>query len=383
MSPAVKAKQKLSVAKKLVVKIGSKALSGKGGRLDRAVFRAVAEDVARLKGAGKSVAIVSSGAILAGRQKLGLIGKKLNMPEKQATAAVGQNLLMGEWERAFARFGITAGQVLVTAEDLCDRARFLNSRNTLEELLRLGVVPIINENDTVAVEEIRYGDNDHLATLVVGLIQADGLIILTDIDGLCAADPRLTPDAPLLHEVSEADAEVFGCAGESSSGVGSGGMASKIEAARTVARRGVPTVIANAKKKNVIARVMAGEMEGTLFVPTGKLLRDRQYWLAFAGEARGAVRVDEGARRAVEERGKSLLPSGVTAVTGRFDKGVVLKVEDGAGREIARGLSQYSSSDLKKIVGKKTSEIEQALGEKLYDEVIHRDYLVVTGRFDR
>ena len=380
MSPAQKAKAKLSSARRLVLKIGSRALAGRKDRLDRSVFRAVAEDVARLREAGKEVALVSSGAILAGRAKLGLWGRALTMPEKQATAAVGQNLLMAEWAGAFARFGMAVGQVLLTAEDLSDRRRYLNSRNTLEELLRLGVVPVINENDTVAVEEIRYGDNDHLSTLVVGLMQADGLVILTDIDGLCAADPRLVPEAALVHEVREGDAELFACAGKSSSGVGAGGMASKIEAARTVARRGVPTVIANGKNRGIVGRIVAGAREGTLFIPGGKPLRDQQYWLAFAGAAKGLVRVDAGARRAVEERGKSLLPSGVVAVIGRFDPGAVVRVEDETGREIARGLTQYSSSDLKKIAGKKSGEIEPILGEKLYDEVIHRDHLVLTSR---
>jgi glutamate 5-kinase len=377
---AMKARARLGSAKKIVVKTGSRALAGGKGGLDRAVFRSVAADAAALREAGRSVAVVSSGAILAGRSRLGIMGRELNMREKQAAAAVGQNELMGEWARAFKRHQIETGQILLTAEDLSDRARFLNSRNTMDELLKLGVVPVINENDPVAVEEIRYGDNDFLSTLVVSLMQADLLIILTDIDGLCAEDPGLNPDAPVVRLVMESDTGLFACAGPSHSGVGSGGMASKIEAARTAARRGVPTVIANARTPSVIARIMKGEELGTLFVPEGRPLKEKKYWMAFAGEARGRVTVDDGARRALEERGKSLLPSGVTEVSGEFVKGDVVAVADAAGREIARGLTQYSSEDLVRIKGKKSSEIASVLGDKLYDEVIHRDCLVLTGK---
>lgn len=380
MTPAMKARARLGAAKKIVIKIGSRALAGGKSSLDRSVFKAVAIDVAGLKAAGKAVTIVSSGAILAGRSRLGLMGRELNMREKQAAAAVGQNELMSEWARAFARHQLETGQVLLTAEDLSDRGRFLNSRNTLEELLRLEVVPIINENDTVAVEEIRYGDNDFLATLVVSLMQADALIILTDIDGLCAEDPARNPDAPIVSLVMESDTHLFACAGPSASGVGSGGMATKIEAARTVARRGVPTVIANARKPGLISRVMKGEEVGTLFVPEGKPLKEKQYWMAFAGETKGTITVDDGARRALQERGKSLLPSGVMKVSGDFAKGDMVAVADPADREIARGLTLYSSEDLARIMGKKSSEIASVLGEKLYDEVIHRDYLVLTGK---
>lgn len=379
MSPTGRAKTKLKSARRVVIKIGSRAMVNRRGNLDRAVFQSVALDAAGLVAAGKSVAIVSSGAILAGRSRLDLGDRSLTMPQKQAAAAVGQNVLMGEWARVLSRHGIRAGQILLTAEDLGDRTRYINSRNTMEELFRLGVVPVINENDTVAVDEIRYGDNDLLSTLVVGLMRADALLILTDIDGLFAEDPAENPEAAMVHEVKEHDRELFSCAGPSRSGVGSGGMASKIEAARTVARRGVPTVIANAKIKGIVARVMSGERVGTMFVPEGKAMRDRQYWMAFAGEPRGSAIVDRGARKAVVERGKSLLPSGVVAVSGRFAKGDVIRVLDEEGREIARGLSHYSSEDLGRIKGRKTGEIESILGQMLYEEVIHRDYLVLTG----
>ena len=377
---AMKARARLGSSKKIVVKIGSRALAGNRGGLDRAVFRSVAADAAMLRKADRSVVIVSSGAILAGRSRLDLIGRELNMSEKQAVAAVGQNELIGQWGKAFGRNKIEVGQVLLTAEDLSDRTRFLYSRLTIEELLNFDVIPIINENDTVAVEEIRYGDNDFLATLVVSLMQADLLIILTDIDGLCAEDPGINPNAPVLSLVMETDTHLFACAGPSHSGVGSGGMATKIEAARTVARRGVPTVIANAKKPKIIGRIMRGEEVGTLFVPEGRPLREKQYWMAFAGEIKGKVTVDDGARRALVERGKSLLPSGVIGISGEFTKGDLVAVIDSVGREIARGLTLYSSDELTMIKGRKSSEIAAVLGDKLYDEVIHRDYLVLTGK---
>jgi len=380
MTSTQKARGKLVSARRLVIKIGSRVLADSRGGLDPAVFTETAAAIARLRERGKLAALVSSGAILAGRSRLGLGTRSLNLPQKQAAAAVGQNDLMVMWDQSLARHGLIAGQVLLTAEDLAHRTRFLNSKRTLEALLEMGVTPVINENDTVAVEEIRYGDNDHLATLVAELMNADALIILTDIDGLCEKDPAQEPEAPVLHVVKEHDLELFACAGPSSNGIGSGGMAAKIEAARTAARRGLPTVIANARKPGALDRIMSGEEEGTLFVPEGPALRGRRYWMAFAGGPRGAVSIDEGAKKAVLERKKSLLPSGVIKVTGNFDKGDVVRVVDEKGEELARGLTQYGAADLKKIMGRKSSEIEALLGQKLYDEVIHRDYLVLTGQ---
>jgi len=379
VSPGKAAKAKLRSAKRVVVKIGSRALVTPKGGLDKKVFRSVAADLARMREQGKLVALVSSGSIMFGRHMLKL-GDALTMPQKQAAASVGQNALMGEWARAFKRHGIHTGQILITAEDFSHRGRFLNSRNTLEELLRMGVVPVINENDTVAVEEIRYGDNDHIAVLVAGLMLADILILLTDIDGLCETDPAKGGSGKVVHEVREFDTELYACAGPSSSGVGSGGMSSKIEAARTAARRGVPTVIANAKTEGVAGRIMKGETLGTLFIPQSRPMKDKKFWMAFAGGTKGEIRVDEGAKKALQERGKSLLPSGVTSLSGRFDKGDVVRVVDEKGAEIARGLTQYSSRELAKIRGKKSSEIEAILGQMLYQEVIHRDYLALTGR---
>jgi len=382
MSPTDKARSKLLAARRLVIKIGSRALVNKRGNLDRKVFSSVAADVAYLRERGRQVSIVSSGSILVGRNKMGL-SRNLTMPQKQAAAAVGQQGLMAEWGKALGKHGLVSGQILVTTEDLGHRMRYLNSRNTLEELLKMGVVPVINENDTVAVEEIRYGDNDRIATLVVAIMNADGLVLLTDIDGLCARDPAKYKDAEIVHTVREKDLDLFACAGPSHSGVGSGGMASKIDAARTAANLGVPTVIANAKTENVITRTMEGEAHGTLFVPEGPRMKDKHFFLAFAGEYRGTIKIDNGARRAVVERGKSLLPSGALEISGRFGKGDVVRVVDESGTEVARGLTQYNSGDLRKIMGKKSSEIETVLGQKLYDEIIHRDHLALTGSTEK
>ncbi len=380
MTTAENWRKRLADARRVVIKIGSRALVNSKGKLDRRVFSSVSDGVAMLKRDAAEVAVVSSGSVLAGRSKLGLMHRELTMPQKQAAAAVGQNHLITEWARSLGRHGLMAGQILLTAEDLGDRSRYLNSRNTLEELFRLDVVPVINENDTVAVEEIRYGDNDHISTLIVGMMEADLLILLTDIDGFYAQDPSVDPQAEILVSVRESDSRLFDNAGPSKSGVGSGGMATKIEAARTVARRGVPTVIANGKRDGIIEDIIRGKEKGTLFVPEGEMMKSRQYWMAFAGEARGDVIIDEGAIKALEGRHTSLLSRGVTGVSGPFRKGDLVKVVSRDGTEVARGLTHYSHEDLEKIKGLKSSEIEGVLGQNLYDEIIHRDHMVLTRK---
>jgi glutamate 5-kinase len=379
MSPQT-IRRELRSAKRLLLKVGSRSLVTEKGKLNAAVFRGLSADVAQLCAAGKGVAIVTSGAVLAGRAKLGLLGRELTMPIKQALAAVGQNVIMAEWARALARHGVVAGQVLLTGDDLRDRGRYLNSRNTIEQLLGLGVVPVINENDTVAIEEIRYGDNDHLSALVAVMMRAEVMLLLTDADGLCGPDPAAAGRVRVVGVVRESDEALMALAGPPASGVGSGGMASKVESARMVARRGVRTVIANARAEHVVARVMAGEEMGTLFVPEGRPLDDRQYWMAFSGGPRGAIKIDDGARKAIEDKGRSLLPAGVLEVRGEFDKGDLVAVVTARGREIARGLSQYSAADLARIQGRRSGEIQALLGGKLYDEAIHRDYLVLTRK---
>jgi len=327
-----------------------------------------------------AVTVVSSGAIAAGCGQLGLRKRPTDVSALQAVAAVGQRRLMTRFHEAMAPHGIEVAQLLLTREDFDQRERYLNIRNCVSTLQGMGCLPIVNENDTVAVEEIRYGDNDHLAALVAGMMRAEALLILTDIDGLYARDPAAAPDQAVVGLVRETDEDLFAAAGPSRSGVGSGGMASKVEAARTVGRLGIAAVIANAKVKGIVGRVMAGEELGTLFTPSSRTLAERKYWMAFGGEPRGSVKVDEGARKALEDRGRSLLPSGVIEVRGDFKKGELIAVLSPRGREIARGLCHYSAPDLARIKGRQSSEIEAILGAKLYDEVIHRDYLVLTRK---
>lgn len=359
-------------AKRVVVKLGSGVLSGGRAGLDAATLRRIAADVAAARAEGREVVVVSSGAILAGRERLKLAARP-SVQLKQAAAAVGQSRLMRAWEAAFARKGLTAAQVLLTADDLRDRQRYLNARSTLLTLLRLGVVPVVNENDTVAVEEIKFGDNDGLSALVAGLVDADLLVLLTDQDGLFTDDPRKDPRATLVPLVrpGEEPARV-GRAGP----WGTGGMESKVRAARRAAGGGIAAVVANGAKAGTLAAVLAGEAVGTRFVPEERPLTRRRQWLAFASHPKGRIVVDAGARAALTERSKSLLASGVRALSGDFGPGDVVSLVEG-GAEFARGLSNFSAADLERIKGLKTAQIEAALGHKPADEVVHRDNLAV------
>lgn len=360
------------MARRVVVKLGSGVLSGGGTGLSSAVIRRLAAEVSRARAAGVEVVVVSSGAILAGRERLKL-EKKPSVQLKQAAAAVGQSRLMRTWEAAFARRGAVAAQVLLSGDDLRDRGRYLNARNTLLTLLRLGVVPVVNENDTVAVEEIKFGDNDGLSALVAGLIDASLLVLLTDQDGLFTDDPRKDPHARLVEELRPGDAPPrVGKAGP----WGTGGMESKVRAARQAADAGIAAVVANGAKPGVLAAVLAGEKAGTRFLPDGRPLDKRRQWLAFASKPAGRITVDAGARKALAEGGRSLLPSGVKALAGSFEAGAVVSLVE-AGREFARGLCNYSSRDLERIKGAKTADIEGLLGAKPADEVVHRDNLAV------
>jgi len=348
-----------------VVKVGSGVLSGGADAVSQAVIRRLAREV---KAAGAEVVVVSSGAILSGWRALGLKARPRDTQLKQASAAVGQSRLMRSWEAAFSRLGLTCAQVLLTREDLQDRGRYLNARNTLLTLLRLGAVPVINENDTVAVEEIKFGDNDALSALVAGLCGADLLVLLTDQEGVYTADPRRDPSAKLLARV--AGPIDLGRAGPS----GSGGMESKVRAAQQAAASGIPAVIASGLKPGALAAILRGEAEGTLFDAAANPLESKRGWLAFAAKPAGRIVVDDGARKALAG-GRSLLPSGVRGVEGRFEAGDVVALV--SGDEFARGLTNYSSSELERVKGLKTSEIEAALGHKPADEVIHRDNLAL------
>ena len=309
--------------------------------------------------------------------KLGLKEKPKTIPEKQAAAAVGQGILMHIYEKLFSEYGGVVAQLLLTRSDITDRKRFLNARNTLLTLLKQNVTPIINENDTVAVEEIKFGDNDTLAALVAGLVDADLLILLSDIDGLYTDDPRKNPDATLINVVKDITPEIQGLAGSVGSKFGSGGMATKISAAKTAVNSGIPMIIANGAKPDIIRNIFHDQEEGTLFLPREVKPHTRKRWIAFGSDIKGKIFVDMGARRAIVDKGTSLLPSGILGLEGEFSSGHVVSIVDAEGLEFARGIVNYTAKEIVKIKGKQCSDIQRLLGRKDYDEVIHRDNLAV------
>ena len=364
-------------AGRIVVKVGSSILTADGAVRPR-VFTELIRQVAELADEGRQVIVVSSGAIAMGSHRLGWDHPGRSIPEKQAAAAVGQIALMERYRIGFARRGRQVAQVLVTRAGLENRERFLNARHTLMTLLRLGVVPIVNENDTTSTEEIRFGDNDNLSATVVNLVAAELLVLLTDVDGLYREPPEEGRPAPPRYDVvAEIDAAVEAAARGSSHAFGRGGMVTKLEAARTAARSGAATVVANGRRRGVLLRVAAGDPEGTLFLPGAMRLASRKHWLAFTARTRGALRIDAGAAMALRERGRSLLPAGITGVEGEFGIGDAVACVDPAGREVARGLVAYSAQEVARICGLSTRQIAQVLGYSNGGEVIHRDDLVV------
>lgn len=363
-------------SRRIVVKVGSAVVAGPPVDGEH-IFDRLASDIRRLRKAGVDVAVVSSGAIALGVRKLGLKDRPSTIPERQAVAAVGQGALMASYDAAFNRLGEKAAQVLLTHDDLGSRNRFLNARNTLLTLFRMGIVPVINENDTVAVEEIKFGDNDALSALATNLIEADLLIILSDIDGLYDKDPKIDPFARLVPVVEDVESLRFESLTAATNSLGTGGIRSKCEAARKAAHFGTATVIANGNMKGVLERVMAAEEVGTLFLPKEDRLTGKKHWIAFSTRPSGRLFVDEGAKEALLKGGKSLLPSGVKDVDGSFDAGEVVHCVDHKGMEFARGVANYSSTEIQKIKGLKSSELEKVLGYRVYDEIIHRDNLVV------
>ena len=371
------ARRALPKVKRLVVKVGSGLISAPGQGLLPDRIGALADELAALAKAGREVVVVSSGAIASGMARLGLTQRPRSIPEKQAAAAVGQSALMWHYEQAFARHGIRVAQVLLTQEDISARTRYLNARNTLQVLLRFRVVPVVNENDTVAVEEIKVGDNDNLAALVAHLVDADLLVILTDVDGLYTGDPRVDPEARRLDTVDAVTEEIERLVWDADGQVSVGGMSTKLEAARKVTSSGIPMVIASGRVPGTLRRVLRGEPLGTYFVPRGDRLAGRKRWIAFAVPPQGRLTVDAGARSALVERGKSLLPSGVVEVEGEFHAGEVVSLSAADGKEFARGLTNYDAAELRKIQGAKTKDLEERLGYKSFDEVIHRDNLVL------
>lgn len=363
--------------RRLVVKIGSRVLTTPDNDLDRERIGRLAAEIEQLHRSGREVVLVSSGAVAAGRGEIGSKERQLTIPQKQAAAAVGQPRLMKAYEEALGSYGIKVAQILLTREDLADRQRFLNARATLDTLLACGIVPIINENDTVVVEEIKFGDNDNLSALVTNLSESNLLVILTDIDGFFDRDPRLNPDARLVPLVRGITREIEQAAGGSGSAVGTGGMATKIAAAKKAGRNGVPTLMANGRESRVLARLMAGEELGTLFLPSGESLNRRKHWIAYTLRPRGRVIIDAGAAKVLRQHGRSLLPSGIVAVEGDFERGACVRVCTRDGVEIGRGVVDYSSRECRLILGHRSSEMEDILGYRYGDEVIHRDNLVV------
>ncbi|AEG61126.1 glutamate 5-kinase [Desulforamulus ruminis] len=361
----------MEIHKRIVIKIGSSSLTNPSGQLDGGRMQQLAEAVIQLYQNNWQPVLVSSGAVAAGLGHLGWNRASLTMPERQAAAAVGQGLLMEKYNEFFLARGIRVGQVLLTKEDLADRRRYINARNTLNALLGNQVLPIVNENDTVAFAEIRFGDNDTLSALVAGLVEAELLIILTDIDGLYSSDPRKDPKAQLIPVVQQVDEKIARAAGGSGSPVGTGGMRTKLAAARIAARSGIRTVVTSGKNPEILVSIAAGKPRGTSFEPSVNCLKSRKQWIAFGSVPRGTVTVDGGAAKALLAGNKSLLAVGVMDVAGNFSAGNVVAVADANGVELARGISNLSAEDLRLIIKNPQRGLE----------VINRDWLVCERSF--
>jgi glutamate 5-kinase len=363
--------------KKILVKVGSAVLTGSDG-LDLKIVNSLVRDISDLIHKGYTIVLVTSGAILSGKHRLNITGKLKSIPEKQAAAAIGQGRLMRVYSKLFEKQGLFVAQLLLTLSDLSDRQRYLNIRNTLSTLMEWGVTPIINENDTVAVDEIKFGDNDNLAAMIANIIEADLFINLTSTDGLFDCDPSQSKKAKLISIVHEITDQIEAAATIDTSLGGTGGMKSKILAAKKVTAIGIPCVIAPGKQKNVLAEIMAGKEIGTLFLPMADRLNSKKYWIAFTLQSRGKLVIDDGAKKALLEKSKSLLPSGIVDVEGDFDLGDPVSCVDREGTILAKGLVNYTSANIRKIKGLKTSQISQVLGRKDYDEIINRDNLAIT-----
>jgi glutamate 5-kinase len=360
--------------KRIVLKIGSSLLVSPTSGINRDYLDHLAEQVALLKEEGRELLLVSSGAIAAGMERLNLKERPSSISELQATAAVGQGFLMHLYEEAFERKNIKVAQVLLTHEDFRDRKRYLNARSTLLTLLSLGVVPIINENDSVAIEEIRLGDNDTLAALTAGLVEADLLVIFTDVEGFFVEGPE---GKKLLSVVKGDFRELEAFAQGPGSKVGTGGMLTKLKAARLASRAGIPTLIVKGSDPKVLEKVLQGERLGTLFLPQSSKLTGKKRWIGLNVKPKGTLIVDQGAKEAILKRGKSLLPSGIKEVIGDFQRGDTVRLRDEEGQDFAQGLTNYSAKEIREVMGLKTYQIEGVLGYKYSDEVIHRDNLVL------
>jgi glutamate 5-kinase len=368
-------RKELAKAKRIVIKVGTSSLTT-NYRLDPAKVEKLTTEIVALKQQGKEVILVTSGAIGAGIGKLDLKQRPRDMKVLQATAAVGQNILMSTYDHYFAEHGQTIAQILLTHGAFFNRQRYLNLRNTLSTLLKFGVIPIINENDTVAVDEIKLGDNDNLSALVASNLGADLLIILTDTEGLYTHNPQRDKNAQLIPVVTEITPEIEQTAGKGRK-AGVGGMTTKLQAAKIVMQAGIPLVMASSREERILRRILEGERIGTLFLPEKKAMNGRRHWIGFAATPKGKIMVDDGAKRALIENGVSLLASGITGVEKTFKSGETVSIVDAEGVEFARGISNYASSEIELIKGAQSREIKQILGRKGYTEVVYRGNMVL------
>jgi len=364
-------------AKRIVIKVGSSTLAPHGGAIDRAFVASLVDQVSALKSAGHEPVIVSSGAIAAGLERLGRATRPADMPSLQAAASVGQVALIETYAALFAEKGLVVGQVLLTRHDTGHREAYLHARDTFERLIAVDAIPVVNENDTVAVDEIRFGDNDTLAALVATMIGAHLVILLSDIEGLYDADPRVSAEARLLEHVDELTDDLVAAAGGAGTDAGSGGMATKVEAARVLMKAGIPMIVCDGTRPNVVADAAAGKPCGTVFAPNEGSIGARKLWIALGRKPAGDVVVDDGARAAMLERQTSLLPAGVVSVSGGFTAGDAVVLKDGSGAVLGRGLSEISAADLELVKGMKTSAIAEKYPHLAGKEVVHRDRLVI------
>jgi glutamate 5-kinase len=372
-------RQKIANSRRWVIKVGSSLVTAKGQGLDHAAIADWCAQIAQLRLSGKQIVLVSSGAVAEGMARLGMKKRPTVIHDLQATAAVGQMGLVRAYEDEFKKHGLHAAQILLTHEDVADRGRYLNARGTFNTLLELGVVPVVNENDTVATDEIRLGDNDTLGALTVNLIEGDLLVILTDQEGLYDADPRINADAKLISEAELSDARLAGMAGDSKGELGRGGMRTKLSAAYTAARSGAATIIAYGRKPEALLQIARGETIGTLLKPAEAPMAARKRWIAGQLQLRGKLWLDEGAVKVLRGSGKSLLPVGVKRLEGEFERGDLVACVDPEGREIARGLVNYAVADARKILGVKSEDLAARLGYTGDAELIHRDNLVIAS----
>ncbi len=364
-------------AKRVIVKVGSAILAGENG-LNRQVIDNLAREIAFLHNSGREVILVTSGAVAAGRRKIHMgDGLELTIKQKQALAAIGQSSLMHDYDEAFAAYGKNIAQILLTHSDLANRKRYLNVRNTILTLFKYGVIPVINENDTVSTEELKFSDNDSLGALVANLIEADMFICLTDVDGLYDRNPLTDPQAKVVYTVAEVTDEILAMAGNSKSVLGTGGMCSKIQAAKMVSAGGGSSFIGSGRQTDILKHLFSGETVGTFFLPRKEKMQSRKRWIAYVLKPKGKLLLDQGACNAITRNGKSLLPSGIIHVEGTFGVGDPVQCIDQHNRPVAVGLTNFSSDDLAKIKGMRSSSIAKILGVKESDEVMHRDNLVI------